>query len=107
MPSCRILSIVYEVDFDDGTTEQREIVDEGHIMLLQGGDHDCKFWFATDLPDIINSSDVIAGCDTMDDFYEEGVTRNHKNTLMGIVNDGNHDLVLCAYTRPGGVGLAK
>lgn len=107
MPAHKILSIVYEVVFDDGTTEHREIIDEGHIMLMQGSDHDAKFWFATDLPDIAGSTDLIAGCSTFDAFYEEGVTRNHKNTMLGIIEDGNHDLVLCAYTRPGGFGLVK
>ena len=107
MPRCKILSIIYEVEFEDGTTEQRELVDEGRIMLMHGADHDAKFWFATDLPDVVGSTDVIAGCPTFDAFYEEGVTRDHKNTMMGIVNDGNHDLILCAYTRPGGFGLVK
>lgn len=107
MPSHKILAIVYEVTFEDGTTEVREIIDEGRIMVMQGNDHAAKFWFATDLPDIAESTDVIAGCPTFNAFYEEGVTRDHKNTMLGIVNDGNHDLILCAYTRPGGLGLVK
>ena len=107
MPAHKILSIVYEVTFGDGTTEQREIVGEGSIMVMQGNDHAAEFWFATDLPDIAKSTDVIAGCPTFDAFYEEGVTRDHKNTMMGIVKDGNHDLILCVHTRPDGFGLAR
>lgn len=107
MPSCKILSIIYELELEDGTVEQREIVDEGRIVMMHGTDHDFKFWFATDLPDIANSTDLVAGCNTMDGYFEEGVTKSHKNTMLGIIEDGNHDLVLCAYTRPGGLGLVK
>jgi hypothetical protein len=106
MATYKIKSIIYEAIFDDGTTEEREIVDEGRIAFLSGGDHDAKFWFASDLPDIANSNNYIAGCPTFDDYFEEGVTRNRKNTMIGIVEDGNYDLVLCAYTMPV-VGLVK
>ena len=107
MASCKIKSIIFEVIHEDGTVEEREIIDEGNIIFAHGEDHDAKFWFATDLPDVAESTDVIAGCPTFNTFYEEGVTRDHKNTMMGIVADGNHDLILCAYTRPGGFGLVK
>ena len=106
MASFKILSIVFEVVADDGTTEEREVVNEGRISFLEGADHNAKFWFATDLPDAANSTNVVAGCRTLDAHFEEGVTRNHRNTMAGIIDDGNHDLVICAYTTPG-FGLAK
>ena len=106
MPSCKIKSILFEVVHEDGTIEEREIVDEGNIIFATGNDHDAKFWFATDIPDVKDSTHTIAGCKTLDGHFEKGVTRDHKNTMIGIIEDGNHDLVLCLYTPPG-FGLAK
>lgn len=106
MASYRIKSIIYEYTDEDGVTTDHEIVDEGRISFLSGGDHDAKFWFASDLPDISNSNNYIAGCSTLDPYFQEGVTRDRKNTMIGIIEDGNFDLVLCAYTMPT-VGLVK
>ena len=106
MPSCKIKSIVFDIVHEDGTIEEREIVDEGNIVFATGTDHNAEFWFATDLPDIANSTHLIAGCGTFNAHVEEGVTRDHKNTMIGIIEDGNHDLVFCAYTPPG-FGLVK
>lgn len=106
MATYKIKSIIYEAVFEDGTSEDREIVDEGRIAFLSGGDHDCKVWFATDIPDMANSTNYVIGSKTTSKYYEEGVTRDHRNTMIGIIEDNNHDLVLCAYTMPG-VGLIK
>ena len=106
MASCKIKSIIFEVIHEDGTVEEREIVNEGNIIFAHGADHNANFWFATDIPDVANSTHLIAGCGTFAAHFEAGVTRDYKNTMVGIIEDGNHDLVLCLHTPPG-FGLVK
>ncbi len=100
MPSFKIKSIVYEAVNENGEIEEFEIVDEGNLIFLTGADHSKKTWFATELPEIKNSTHAVIGCKTIDDYFEEGKTRDMKNTMIGMVKGGNHDLVICTYSVP-------
>ena len=106
MPSYKIKSIVFEVESEDGTVEEREVSDEGRIVFATGTDHDASFWFATSVLEVANSNHIIAGSNTFSEYVQEGVTRDYNNTLKGIIEDGNYDFVLCTYTMPG-FGLVK
>lgn len=91
-----ITSIRYTATLDDGSTEEREVIDSnlGSIKWFIGSDSDQTFWVASDHAELMNKTHAVASPVGGQDIPE--TCKDWQNTLTGMIKDG-HGTVLYVY----------